>query len=73
MTTQVPDVETAQKQPPADAPQERQLGLIDDDDEQLEPDGSDEAADEAGMTDGVADLLDPDDIEFETTESEEAQ
>ncbi len=54
---------------PPDAPDEEELELIDEEDEALEADTSEEATAEAGMSQGGAELEPADDIEFEEDES----
>lgn len=54
---------------PADAPDEDELELIDEDDEILEQDASDDAAKEAGMSEGGVELPPTDDVVFEDDES----
>lgn len=65
---QVEEVASA-KEVPADAPDEDELELIDEDDETLEPDTSDTAAMEAGMSQGGVELPPTEDVNFEEDES----
>ena len=54
---------------PRDLPDLGELDLIDDDDEVLEPDSSDEATTEAGLTEEGVELAPTDTIEFEEDNS----
>lgn len=61
------------KELPADAPDEDELELIDDDDETLDEDASEEAATEAGMSQGGVALAPTEEINFVEDESGVAQ
>jgi hypothetical protein len=52
-----------------EVPDEAKLGLIDEDDESLEPDDSDESEAEAGMSDGGAEPDSTEEVIFEEDES----
>jgi hypothetical protein len=58
-----------EKEVPVDAPDEDELELIDEEDEELEPDTSEEAATEAGMSHGGAELPLTENVEFEEDDS----
>jgi hypothetical protein len=62
-----------EKDVPDDAPDEDDLDLIDQEQEELEPDSSPEATAEAGMSDGGAEIAGEDEVEFEQDESEVAR
>jgi hypothetical protein len=69
MSEEQPESVPFEKEVPADAPDVDELGLIDEEDEALEQDASEEATTEAGMSEGGVELTPTQDVKFEEDES----
>jgi hypothetical protein len=69
MSDEQPQSVPVEEEVPADAPDVDELELIDEDDDILEQDASEEATVEAGMTDEGVELAPTDEVKFEEDDS----